>query len=456
MAAPSRAIPSVRVTDCGGDSEISSVSFPGVASGGGSGVASGGGSGVASGGGIAVDSTIPRMGGPTSSKQDTPLESEEVLGDTASPPDVESMDHGGQLESYEESSGYPEDPADIDRPAPPEESLSPAIVTCVDYGPDGIERSNITDVRAFFAKSRSECGVVRWINVVGDPPTFLLEVIAERYHLHPLALEDLIQIPQRPKVDEYAEFSQHPYLFVTGRAVDEEDGHLRSQQVSMFVGEHQVISFHQYDPDLWQSVLTRLEDAGSRLRQSGPDFLFYCLLDRIVDVVFPALQDIGERLDTLDRQITSDNDEEAADEVHEIKRALLVMRRELWPMRELLGTLCNNQWPMISKETYTYLRDVHDHSRYLADTVEIYREATSGMLAVYQQGLNQKMNDVMRVLTIIATIFIPLSFFAGVFGMNFNDSLPGMESPNAFWWFLLMCGTVAAVMLGIFRWRKWL
>ena len=170
----------------------------------------------------------------------------------------------------------------------------------------------------------------------------------------------------------------------------------------MFVGEHQVISFHQYDPDLWKTVLTRLEDAGSRLRQSGTDFLFYCLLDRIVDQVFPSLQDIGEQIDTLDRKITIACDEDAADEVHEIKRALLVMRRELWPMRELLGTLCSSKWPIISKETRTYLRDVHDHSRHLADTVEIFREATTGMLAVYQQELNQKMNDVMKVLAIIA------------------------------------------------------
>ncbi len=371
-------------------------------------------------------------------------------------PDVDSLDHGGQLESYEESTGYPEAPGDIDRPPAPEDSLSPAIVTCVDFGPDAIDSTRITDVRAFFARQRPEASAVRWINVVGDPPAFLLEVIAERYHLHPLALEDLIQIPQRPKVDEYAEFSDHPYLFVTTRAVDEEGGHLRSQQVSMFLGERQVISFHQFDQNLWQPLLTRLQDSGSRLRRSGTDFLFYCLLDRIVDEVFPALQDIGDRLDTLDRQITSDGDEEAADEVHEIKRALLVMRRELWPMRELLGTLCGSEWPMISRDTRTYLRDVHDHSRHLADTVEIYREATTGMLAVYQQGLNQKMNEVMKVLTIIATIFIPLSFLTGLFGMNFNKSLPGMEDDASFTWFIVGCGAVAVAMLGVFRWRKWI
>jgi len=395
------------------------------------------------------------MSDPILPKQNLPIEPDDRDEDVVSSPEVESMDHGGQLESYEETSGYPEALSDIDRPAAPEESLRPAIVTCADYGPDGIEQTNITDVRAFFAQSRPECGKVRWINIVGDPPTFLLQAIAERYHLHPLAMEDLIQIPQRPKVDEYAEFSDHPYLFVTTRAVDEESGQLRSQQVSMFVGEHQVISFHQYDPDLWKTVLTRLEDAGSRLRQSGTDFLFYCLLDRIVDEVFPSLQDIGERIDKLDRKITLDRDEGAADEVHEIKRALLVMRRELWPMRELLGTLCSSKWAIISKETRTYLRDVHDHSRHLADTVEIFREATTGMLAVCQQELNQKMNDVMKVLTIIATIFIPLSFLAGVFGMNFKD-LPGAEDSNAFTWFLIACGGVAAVMLGFFRWRKWL
>ena len=209
----------------------------------------------------------------------------------ASSPDVDTLDHGGQLESYEESTGYPEASHKLDRPPAPDESLSPAIVTCIDYGPDGIERTSITDVHEFFAMPRPECGVVRWLNVVGDPPHFLLNAIGERYHLHPLAVEDLIHIPQRPKVDEYAEFSEYPYLFVTTRAVDAEHGQLRSQQVSMFVGQGQVISFHQFDPDLWQSVETRLEDAGSRLRQSGTDFLFYCLLDRIVDEIFPALQD---------------------------------------------------------------------------------------------------------------------------------------------------------------------
>jgi magnesium transporter len=371
-------------------------------------------------------------------------------------PDVDTLDHGGQLESYEESTGYPEASHKLDRPPAPDESLSPAIVTCIDYGPDGIERTSITDVHEFFAMPRPECGVVRWLNVVGDPPHFLLNAIGERYHLHPLAVEDLIHIPQRPKVDEYAEFSEYPYLFVTTRAVDAEHGQLRSQQVSMFVGQGQVISFHQFDPDLWQSVETRLEDAGSRLRQSGTDFLFYCLLDRIVDEIFPALQDVGEQLDLLDRLMTTNQGEQAADEVHEIKRSLLVMRREVWPMRDLLNTICTAHLPMISTETNMYLRDVHDHCRHLADTIEIYREATAGMLAVYQQELNQRMNEVMKVLTIIATIFIPLSFLTGLFGMNFNDSLPGQQSPNAFMWSVLACVIVVVTMLGVFRWRRWL
>lgn len=370
--------------------------------------------------------------------------------------DVESMDHGGQLESYEASSGYPEAADVIDRPPAPEESLSPAIVTCIDYGPDGIERTEIHDVHAFFALPSPEFGVVRWLNVVGDPPHFLLQAIGERYHLHPLAIEDLIHIPQRPKVDEYAEFSEHPYLFITTRSVDADAGQLRSQQVSMFVGKHQVISFHQFDPELWHSIETRLEDAGSRLRQSGPDFLFYCLLDRIVDEIFPALQDVGERLDLLDRLMNTDQGEQAADEVHEIKRALLVMRREVWPMRDLLNTICTARLPMITEQTRPYLHDVHDHCRHLADTIETFREATAGMLAVYQQELNQKMNEVMKVLTIIATIFIPLSFLTGLFGMNFNKSLPGMDDSNSFMWFIIGCAAVVIIMLGVFRWRKWI
>jgi magnesium transporter len=370
-------------------------------------------------------------------------------------PDVETMDLGAQMESYEGTEGYPEDSAGVSEQHP-DAPVGAAEVVCVDYGPDGLVQTSVHDVDAFFGMPRPSCGFVRWINVIGPPSPSLLDVLAKRYHLHPLAVEDLIQIPQRPKVDDYAEFSDHPYLFVTTRAVDEHEGKVRTQQVSMFIGDRQLISFQQFDKPLWDPIRTRLQDAGSRLRQSSTDFLFYCLLDRIVDEIFPVMQDIGEKLDALDAAISADPDERTAGEVHEIKRALLVMRREIWPMRDLMLSISSTDHPVITQETRAWLRDVQDHCRHLADTVELYREATVGMLDLYANAVNQRMNSVMKVLTIIATIFIPLSFLTGVFGMNFNRSLPGQEDADAFWIFIGGCLAVAGGMLGFFRWKRWI
>ena len=386
---------------------------------------------------------------------DAPLDAVEGRAEPSDAVDVETMDLGGRLESYEGTEGYPEDPADVSEQHL-DAAASAAEVMCIDYGPEGLRQTPVHDVEAFFLQDRPEFSQVRWINVIGPPTPDLLEAIAGRYHLHPLAVEDLIQIPQRPKLDEYNEFSEHSYLFVTTRAMDEHEGQLRSQQVSMFVGDRQLISFQEFDKPLWDATRTRLEDAGSRLRRSGPDFLFYCLLDRIVDEVFPVMQDIGERLDHLDAILTESIDEPAAREVHDIKRALLIMRRELWPMRDLMQSIRSSDHPVISSGTRAYLRDVQDHCRHLADTVELYREATVGMLDVYGNAINRRMNDVMKVLTIIATIFIPLSFLTGVFGMNFTGSLPGQDDHDAFWYFVVACVLLAGGMLSFFRYKKWI
>ncbi len=374
---------------------------------------------------------------------------------TADAPDVETMDLGGQLESYEGTEGYPEDPADVSEQHP-DAPAGPAEVLCIDYGADGIEQTPVHDVVRFFKAPRPACGDVRWINVIGPPSPAVLEALADRYHLHPLAVEDLIQIPGRPKIDDYAEFGDHAYLFVTLRAVDAQDGKLRSQQVSMFIGDRQVVSFQQFDKPLWDVVRRRLNDTDSKLRNSGTDFLFYCLIDRIVDEMFPVLQDIGERLDVLDALITNDADEDAAAEVHELKRALLLMRREIWPIRDLMQAVVSSDHGVLSRETRAYLRDVQDHVHYLADTIELYREATVGMLDAHANVISQRMNDVMKVLTIIATIFIPLSFLTGIFGMNFTGSLPGQHSAGAFAWFILGCVLIAGSMLSVFKLKKWI
>ena len=353
------------------------------------------------------------------------------------------------------SRGYPEGKLDHDHAAP----ATPGVETrrtCIDYGPDGIEECEITDVDAFFRTPRPACSKVRWIRVAGPPDPAFLNALAARYHFHPLALEDLIQIPQRPKVDEYAEDPEHAYVLIIASAPRRHEGELTSQQVSVFVGERIVVSFQEHDDGLADRIRDRLQVPSSRLRTSGADFLMYCLLDEIVDRLFPLLVELGDELEKLDEMVMNDPDAQQMRAIHEHKREMMMLRREVWPMREMLQSLRSSDQTVISQTTRMYIRDVYDHCIHIVDMMETFRDAITSILDIHMNMMSNRMNEVMKVLTIIATIFIPLSFLSGVFGMNFNNSLPGQENAWAFTIFVAACTTLGLGMLGLFWWRKWI
>ena len=329
-----------------------------------------------------------------------------------------------------------------------------ARVQCFDFNADHVARHDVDDLHAFLEAGRPDWAQVRWVNVDGLADTEALHNLAREFQLHPLALEDVLHVPQRPKVETYSRESTAAPLFVVARMLTRHEHQLRSEQISVFLGSHTLITLQERPGDVFDPIRQRLQRPESRLRREGADFLLYALLDAAVDSCFPLLEHYSEHLAALDQRIIEQEDRHVLHEIHAAKHELMLMRREMWPMRELISALLRHDDPLISENTRFYLRDVQDHAAQAIDLIETYHEITSAMTDTWMSAMSNRMNEVMKVLTIIATIFIPLSFLAGVYGMN-------MPIPETQWWwwypvFWGICLTVGGGMLWWFRRRRWL
>ncbi|MFA9477040.1 magnesium/cobalt transporter CorA [Phycisphaerales bacterium AB-hyl4] len=336
-----------------------------------------------------------------------------------------------------------------------------ARVTCIDYGPDGATTHDITDVgklAAFLQRPREESTAVRWINVDGLTDMPVIELLARSYHFHPLAIEDILHVHQRPKVEMFNHVDDpatpRPRLFVVARMLQLIEGRLDSEQITMFLGTDTVLTFQQKHGDVWGAIRERINTKGSRLRTNDASFLLYALLDAVVDHCFPVLEHYSSELEDLDLIVLA-GDANTVRELHHLKHELMLMRREIWPMRELISSLQRMEHVELSSITRLYLRDVYDHTVQLLDLVETYREIAMSLSDMWVNAVSNRMSQVMKVLTIIATIFIPLTFLAGVYGMNF-EHMPELEwrwSYAVVW--AIFLGT-AGGMLSWFRRRGWI
>jgi len=280
--------------------------------------------------------------------------------------------------------------------------------------------------------------------------------LTEKYHLHPLAVEDVLHITHRPKIEAYDDGGQtQARLFIIARMLELADGHLKSEQISIFLGRHTVLTFQESRGDVWDGIRQRIQTPGSRLRLNDASFLLHSLLDAIVDNCFPILEFYGDRLEDVEADVLQRPEPVLIQEIHTLKREMLLMRRAVWPMREVINTLQREPHQCMSDATRTYMRDVYDHTVQIIDIVETYREIATGLTETYMSAMSQRLNEVMKVLTIIGTIFIPLTFLAGVYGMNFKH-LPELEM----WWgypvFWIVCLAIAGTMVVWFRRRQWL
>lgn len=292
---------------------------------------------------------------------------------------------------------------------------------------------------------------VLWLNVDGLGDAETIAEIGRLFDLHPLALEDVLNVHQRPKDESYG-----TYHFVVAQMVMANDG-LESEQISLFFGTHFVLTFQQRAGDCFDPVRERIRKSQGRVRGNGADYLAYALLDAIVDAYFPVLEELGERMEALEDRVVAEPERRVIGEIHAAKRDLLTLRRAVWPLRDALNSLLRDT-SLLSEETRLYLRDGYDHAVRILDVVETDREIASGLLDVYLSSVSNRMNEVMKVLTIIATVFIPLSFIAGVYGMNFNPDVSPWNMPELNWryGYPFAVGAMAAVGIGllVYCWRK--
>ncbi len=343
----------------------------------------------------------------------------------------------------------------------PRPSVPPAVapeairVTCIDYCPDEVEVHEVLDIGEFLVRHRPSWSRVRWISILGIRDVDGIRAFAEKYQLHPLAVEDVVINAQRPKAEDYPGSAHQPgRLFVVGRLLELHGGHLYSHQVNFFLGRNTLVTIQEAQADVFEAVCRRIQTPGSRLRENDVSFLLYALLDTIVDSGFPILESYSDRIEDLEEELLTQPARDTLQKVHTIKREMFLFRRVMWPMRDLIQQLQREKHECLSETTQTYFRDVYDHCVQIIDLVETYREITGAVTETYISTLSNRTNDVMRVLTVIGTIFIPLTFLAGVYGMNTN--IPEAHWNGFYFVFWGVCLAISASMLLWFRRRQWL
>jgi magnesium transporter len=292
---------------------------------------------------------------------------------------------------------------------------------------------------------------VTWVDIGGVHKLELLEAFGKQFSLHPLLLEDIANTDQRPKLDDY---ESHFFLVMKVLSLTERQD-LLVEQVSFVLGRNFVLSFQENGTDVFKPVRERLRGGKGRLRQNGADYLLYTLVDAIVDQYFLVLESLGEKIESLQEKVVADPKPDTLREIHALKRQLLFLRRAVWPLREATNNLSRADCPFLHEPTKVFFRDVYDHVVQIVDTIETLREMVSASLDIYLSSVSYRLNTVMRVLTVITTIFMPLSFIASIYGMNF-EHMPELKSEWGYPVVLGAMGVIAGGMLMAFRQRRWL
>ena len=321
------------------------------------------------------------------------------------------------------------------------------------YGPDQCVDQELSDL-ALLPKLIA-AHPVTWVNVDGLGDAQVLQQLGEMFDLHRLALEDVVNAHQRAKAETYGDVQ-----FIVLRMVNSADP-LDTEQFSLFLGKNFVLTFQERPGDCLDPVRTRIRETGPRLRSSGPDYLAYALLDATVDGYFPVLERYGNVIEEIESEILHHPKQSVVHRLHELKQDLTTLRRYLWPLREMLSTLSREESPTVSAATQVYLRDCHDHSVQLLELLESFRELATSLMDLYHSSLSQRMNEVIKVLTMISTVFIPLSFIAGIYGMNFDPAASPWSMPELGWrWgYPMALGIMTAVvvyLLFYFRRKGWI
>jgi magnesium transporter len=308
------------------------------------------------------------------------------------------------------------------------------------------------------AKSFDECfpykgrPTVTWINVDGIHQVETLEKLGECFELHPLTLEDILNTDQRPKIEDFGDYM---YIVLKMFSYDDRNNEIITEQISLILGQNFVLSFQENIGDVFNQIRERIRSGKGNIRKMGADYLVYTLLDAIVDNYFIILENIGEQIEFIEERLISNPASDTLNTIHKLKREMLFLRKSVWPLREVISGMERGESSLIKGTTKIFLRDVYDHNIQIIDTIETLRDMLSGMLDIYLTSISNRLNAVMKVLTIIATIFMPLTFLAGIYGMNFKY-MPELEWKWGYPLILLVMFTIGISMLFYFKRKKWL
>jgi magnesium transporter len=336
-----------------------------------------------------------------------------------------------------------------------EAHVEPIRVTVIDYTADRLEEHVVESVEECF-RYRDTAGVT-WINVDGVHDVNTIARLGEYYGLHTLVLEDVVHTDQRPKVEDYDDRLYIVVRMLLAQQTKEEDDYsftVDSEQLSMVLGPTFVITFQEVAGDVLNPVRERIRNGRGRIRKLGADYLTYALMDVVVDHYFTVLERIGDEAEELEAEVMEDPTRDTLAEVQRLKRAMIQMRRGVWPLRDVLNGLLRGDSKLIKKATIPFLRDVYDHTVRVVDIVETYREMVGGMLDIYLSNVSNRMNEVMKILTVMASIFIPLTFVAGIYGMNF-ENMPELHWRFGYWYVWAIMLAVGLIMLLYFRKKRW-
>jgi len=323
-------------------------------------------------------------------------------------------------------------------------------ISVLDYDQENYNEKEIENIEDCFIFK--DTPTVTWLNIDGLQDVEIIDKIGKHYKIHPLVLEDILNTGQRPKIEV---FDDYIFIVIKMLTFNEKEFKITSEQVSMILGENFVISFQEQPGDIFDPLRERIRKGKGRIRKMHSDYLTYALLDIVIDYYFSILESIGDKIEKFEEELMSEPKTDTLNEIYRLKREVLFLRKSVWPLRESVNKLERSESSLVHRKTGPYLRDLYDHTIQVIDTVETSRDLLSGMLDLYLSSVSNKMNEVMKVLTIFAAIFIPLTFIAGIYGTNFEyiPELSWHYSYFAMWTVMIITGIG---LLFLFKKKKWI
>ncbi len=323
-------------------------------------------------------------------------------------------------------------------------------LSMIDYDDENCRETRLKKIEDFFPSIDSK--TIKWINIDGIHDTSIIEKMGERFNIHSLILEDILNTYQRPKIEF---FDDYIVIIIKMISFDSSTDNVESEQISIIGGANYVATFQEKQGDVFDPLRERIRSHKGIIRSSRPEFLCYSLLDAIIDNYFIVLENIGEKIEILEEELMDNADSATLNRIYKLKREILSLRKYIWPVREIIKKIDNMESFYFTTHTKSYFRDLYDHTIQVIDSVETFRDMISGMLDLYLSSISHRMNQVMKVLTIIATIFIPLTFIAGIYGMNF-EYMPELKWPFGYFGILGIMALTALVMVLYFKKKEWL